>query len=419
MKVVDMHCDTVLRIYDEGGSLLENDFNIDLKKMLKGDYLLQNFAMFVNLNDSVAPLIKAQQLIDLYYNEINKHPDIIKPIFSYQDIIDNQNAGLMSAMLTLEEGAVVNHDLAILRNYYRLGVRMITLTWNYPNGIGYPNLSNANDHHDLFSINTKDGLTDFGIEYVKEMERLGIIIDVSHLSDAGFYDVLKDFDADIFCIQETKMQEGQIEIEDHGYYLYMNSAVKKGYSGTLVFTKVKPLSYSYGINNEEHDQEGRVITLEYDNFYLVNCYTPNSQDGLKRLEYRQVWEDDFLAYLKSLEEKKPVILCGDLNVAHQEIDLKNPKTNRKNAGFSDEERAKMTQLLNHGFIDTFRYLYPDLQGAYSWWSYRFNARKNNAGWRIDYFIVSDCLKEKIKDAYIFKDIMGSDHCPVGLDIELD
>ena len=419
MKVVDMHCDTVLRIYDEGGSLLENDFNIDLKKMLKGDYLLQNFAMFVNLNDSVAPLIKAQQLIDLYYNEINKHPDIIKPIFSYQDIIDNQNAGLMSAMLTLEEGAVVNHDLAILRNYYRLGVRMITLTWNYPNGIGYPNLSNANDHHDLFSINTKDGLTDFGIEYVKEMERLGIIIDVSHLSDAGFYDVLKDFDADIFCIQETKMQEGQIEIEDHGYYLYMNSAVKKGYSGTLVFTKVKPLSYSYGINIEEHDQEGRVITLEYDNFYLVNCYTPNSQDGLKRLEYRQVWEDDFLAYLKSLEEKKPVILCGDLNVAHQEIDLKNPKTNRKNAGFSDEERAKMTQLLNHGFIDTFRYLYPDLQGAYSWWSYRFNARKNNAGWRIDYFIVSDCLKEKIKDAYIFKDIMGSDHCPVGLDIELD
>ena len=235
----------------------------------------------------------------------------------------------------------------------------------------------------------------------------------------GFYDVLEDFDADIFCVQETKMQEGQIEIEDHGYYLYMNSAIKKGYSGTLVFTKVKPLSYSYGINIEKHDQEGRVITLEYDNFYLVNCYTPNSQDGLKRLEYRQTWEDDFLAYLKSLEEKKPVILCGDLNVAHQEIDLKNPKTNRKNAGFSDEERAKMTQLLNHGFIDTFRYLYPDLQGAYSWWSYRFNARKNNAGWRIDYFIVSDCLKEKINDAYIFNDIMGSDHCPVGLDIELD
>lgn len=235
----------------------------------------------------------------------------------------------------------------------------------------------------------------------------------------GFYDVLEDFDADIFCVQETKMQEGQIEIEDHGYYLYMNSAIKKGYSGTLVFTKVKPLSYSYGIKIEKHDQEGRVITLEYESFYLVNCYTPNSQDGLKRLEYRQTWEDDFLAYLKSLEEKKPVILCGDLNVAYQEIDLKNPKTNRKNAGFSDEERAKMGQLLDHGFIDTFRYLYPDLQGAYSWWSYRFNARKNNAGWRIDYFIVSDCLKEKINDAYIFKDILGSDHCPVGLDIELD
>lgn len=214
------------------------------------------------------------------------------------------------------------------------------------------------------------------------------------------------------------MQEGQIEIEKNGYYTYMNSAIKKGYSGTLVFTKVKPINVSYGINIEEHDQEGRVITLEYDNFYLVNCYTPNSQDGLKRIAYRQVWEDDFLAYLKSLEKNKPVILCGDLNVAHQEIDLKNPKTNRKNAGFSDEERAKMTTLLNSGFVDTFRYLYPDLQGAYSWWSYRFNARKNNAGWRIDYFIVSKSLEKQINDAYIFKDIMGSDHCPVGLDIDL-
>lgn len=191
MKVVDMHCDTILRIYDEGGSLLENNFNIDLKKMLKGDYLLQNFAMFVNLNDSIDPLIKAQKLIDLYYNEISKYPDIIKPIFSYQDIIDNQDVGLMSAMLTLEEGAVVNHDLALLRNYYRLGVRMITLTWNYPNGIGYPNITNTKDYQNLYHINTKDGLTEFGIEYVKEMERLGIIIDVSHLSDAGFYDVLK------------------------------------------------------------------------------------------------------------------------------------------------------------------------------------------------------------------------------------
>lgn len=233
----------------------------------------------------------------------------------------------------------------------------------------------------------------------------------------GFYDVLVDFDADIFCIQETKMQEGQIKIEDHGYYLYMNSAQKKGYSGTLVFSKKEAINCYYGIGIEEHDQEGRVITLEYDDFYLVNCYTPNSQNELKRLAYRQVWEDDFLAYLKSLQQHKPVILCGDLNVAHQEIDLKNPKSNRKNAGFSDEERAKMTQLLENGFVDTFRYLYPDLTGMYSWWSYRFNARKNNAGWRIDYFIVSDCLKNKINDAFIFKDIMGSDHCPVGLDID--
>ena len=234
----------------------------------------------------------------------------------------------------------------------------------------------------------------------------------------GFYDVLKDSQADIFCVQETKMKEGQIELEKHGYFTYMNSAKKKGYSGTLVFSKIEPLSYCYGINIEEHDQEGRVITLEYDNFYLVNCYTPNSQNELKRLDYRMLWEDDFLAYLKELEKKKPVILCGDLNVAHCEIDLKNPKTNRKNAGFSDEERAKMTQLLENGFVDTFRYLYPDLEGIYSWWSYRFNARKNNAGWRIDYFIVSDCLKDKINDAYIYTDIMGSDHCPVGLEIDL-
>lgn len=234
----------------------------------------------------------------------------------------------------------------------------------------------------------------------------------------GFYDVLTDSQADIFCIQETKMQEGQIEIDKHGYYIYMNSAKKKGYSGTLVFSKIEPLSYHYGINIAEHDQEGRVITLEYENFYLVNCYTPNSQNELKRLDYRMEWEDAFFKYLKALEEKKPVILCGDLNVAHQEIDLKNPKTNRKNAGFSDEERAKMTRLLENGFVDTFRYLYPDLKEVYSWWSYRFNARKNNAGWRIDYFIVSDCLKEKIKDAYIYTDIVGSDHCPVGLDINL-
>lgn len=234
----------------------------------------------------------------------------------------------------------------------------------------------------------------------------------------GFYDVLINSQADIFCVQETKMQEGQIELEKYGYFTYMNSAKKKGYSGTLVFSKIEPLSYSYGIGIEEHDQEGRVITLEYENFYLVNCYTPNSQNELKRLDYRMVWEDAFLEYLKTLEERKPVILCGDLNVAHQEIDLKNPKTNRKNAGFSDEERAKMTRLLENGFIDTYRYLYPDQEGIYSWWSYRFNARKNNAGWRIDYFIVSDCLKEGIKEAFICTDILGSDHCPVGLEIDL-
>ncbi len=234
----------------------------------------------------------------------------------------------------------------------------------------------------------------------------------------GFYDVLKDSQADIFCVQETKMQEGQIELEKHGYFTYMNSAKKKGYSGTLVFSKIEPLSYSYGIGIEEHDQEGRIITLEYEKFYLVNCYTLNSQNELKRLDYRIIWEDAFLEYLKKLEEKKPVILCGDLNVAHQEIDLKNPKNNRKNAGFSDEERSKMTTLLESGFIDTFRYLYPDLECIYSWWSYRFNARKNNAGWRIDYFLVSDCLKELVKDAYIYTDIMGSDHCPVGLKIDL-
>ena len=234
----------------------------------------------------------------------------------------------------------------------------------------------------------------------------------------GFYDVLINSQADIFCVQETKMQEGQIELEKHGYFTYMNSAKKKGYSGTLVFSKIEPLSYSYGIGIEEHDQEGRIITLEYEKFYLVNCYTPNSQNELKRLDYRIIWEDAFLEYLKKLEEKKPVILCGDLNVAHQEIDLKNPKNNRKNAGFSDEERSKMTTLLESGFIDTFRYLYPDLECIYSWWSYRFNARKNNAGWRIDYFLVSDCLKELVKDAYIYTDIMGSDHCPVGLKIDL-
>ena len=232
----------------------------------------------------------------------------------------------------------------------------------------------------------------------------------------GFKDIFTELDADFFCLQETKLQEGQIDLSFEGYESYWNYAEKKGYSGTAIFTKHTPLSVSCGIGVEEHDNEGRVITLEYEEFYLVTVYTPNSQNELKRLDYRMRWEDDFLAYIKSLDEKKPVVFCGDLNVAHQEIDLKNPKTNRKNAGFTDEERAKMTVVLSSGFTDTWRSLNPDTEGVYSWWSYRFNARKNNAGWRIDYFIVSDRLMDKVKDARIHTDIMGSDHCPVELDI---
>ncbi|MBQ2283724.1 MAG: exodeoxyribonuclease III [Agathobacter sp.] len=232
----------------------------------------------------------------------------------------------------------------------------------------------------------------------------------------GFLDFFHEIDADFFCLQETKLQEGQIELDLPGYYQYWNYALKKGYSGTAIFAKQEPLSVSYGIGMEEHDTEGRVITLEYDNFYLVTCYTPNSQNELARLDYRMTWEDDFLAYLKSLDAKKPVILCGDLNVAHQEIDLKNPKTNRKNAGFTDEEREKMTQLLSSGFTDTFRHFYPDTEQIYSWWSYRFKAREKNAGWRIDYFITSDSMKDKLLDAKIHTDIFGSDHCPVELTI---
>ena len=234
----------------------------------------------------------------------------------------------------------------------------------------------------------------------------------------GFLDFFKEADADIFCIQETKMQEGQLDLDLDGYEQYWNYAVKKGYSGTAVFTKERPLAVTYGMAIEEHDQEGRVITLEYEDFYFVTVYTPNSQSELARLDYRMTWEDDFLAYLKGLEEKKPVVFCGDLNVAHKEIDLKNPKTNRKNAGFTDEERGKFTDLLAAGFTDTFRYLYPDVGGIYSWWSYRFSARAKNAGWRIDYFCVSDCLKDKIEDAKILTDVMGSDHCPIELDIAL-
>ena len=226
-----------------------------------------------------------------------------------------------------------------------------------------------------------------------------------------FEQQFKDLDADFFCLQETKMQAGQLDLSFPGYESYWNYADKKGYSGTAIYTKHKPLSVTYGIEIDEHDHEGRVITLEMEDFYLVTVYTPNSQDGLRRLEYRMKWEDDFQAYLHKLDEKKPVIVCGDMNVAHQEIDLKNPKTNRKNAGFTDEEREKMTQLLSNGFIDTFRTLYPE-QVTYSWWSYRFRAREKNTGWRIDYFLISERLKDRLEDAKIHTEIMGSDHCPV-------
>lgn len=230
----------------------------------------------------------------------------------------------------------------------------------------------------------------------------------------GFEDIFAEIDADVFCLQETKLQEGQIDLELEGYHQYWNYAVKKGYSGTAIFSKKEALSVKYGIGIEEHDQEGRVITVEYEDFYLVNCYTPNAQAELKRIEYRLKWEEDFLMFLKELEKTKPVILCGDLNVAHNNIDLKNWKTNRKNPGFSDQERAAFTNFLANGFVDSFRYFYPDLEGAYSWWSYRFNARQNNSGWRIDYFCVSEALVPKMEDSFILSDVFGSDHCPVGL-----
>lgn len=233
-----------------------------------------------------------------------------------------------------------------------------------------------------------------------------------------FYESFNGLDADIFCLQETKMQEGQLEMELPGYEQYWNYAEKKGYSGTAVFTKRKPLKVTYGIGIEEHDHEGRVITLEFEDFYFITVYVPNSQNELKRLDYRMKWEEDFLTYIKALDEKKPVIYCGDLNVAHKEIDLKNPKSNHHNAGFTDEERGKMTQVLENGFIDTYRYFYPDKTDIYSWWSYRFKAREKNAGWRIDYFICSERLKDRLVDADIHTAIMGSDHCPVELKIEL-
>ena len=235
--------------------------------------------------------------------------------------------------------------------------------------------------------------------------------------DKGFRESFATLNADFFCLQETKMQEGQLDLSFEGYESYWNYAEKKGYSGTAIFTKHKPISVSYGIGIDEHDHEGRVITLEMDNFYLVTVYTPNSQDGLKRLDYRMTWEEDFRKYLLSLDKNKPVIVCGDLNVAHKEIDLKNPKTNRKNAGFTDEEREKFQILLDNGFFDTFRYFYPEQENIYSWWSYRFKAREKNAGWRIDYFLVSDRLKDKLSDAKIHTEIFGSDHCPVEVTLD--
>lgn len=233
----------------------------------------------------------------------------------------------------------------------------------------------------------------------------------------GFLDFFNDIDADIFCIQESKLQEGQIDLELDGYHQYWNYADKKGYSGTAIFCREEPISVAYGMGIDEHDHEGRVITAEFENYYVVTCYTPNSQNELKRLDYRMKWEDDFKNYLKSLEKKKAVILCGDLNVAHTEIDLKNPKTNRKNAGFTDEERAKMTALLDDDFIDTYRYFNPDTEGVYSWWSYRFKAREKNAGWRIDYFITSKSLEKHLISADIHTSVMGSDHCPVELTVD--
>lgn len=236
--------------------------------------------------------------------------------------------------------------------------------------------------------------------------------------EKGFVEYMTSEDADIFCIQESKMQAGQLELDLPGYYQYWNYAERKGYSGTAVFSKIEPVAVTYGIGIEEHDKEGRVITLEFDKFFFVVVYTPNSQNELKRLDYRMTWEDAFRAYLLSLDEKKPVIVCGDMNVAHQEIDLKNPKTNRKNAGFTDEERAKMTELLGAGFTDTFRYFYPDKTEIYSWWSYRFKAREKNSGWRIDYFLTSKRMDDKLVDAKIHTDVLGSDHCPVELEIDL-
>lgn len=237
------------------------------------------------------------------------------------------------------------------------------------------------------------------------------------IAKGGFIEYLEEVDADIFCLQEIKLQSGQVDLNPEGYHVYWNYAMKKGYSGTAIFTKKEPLSVTYGLGIEEHDQEGRLITLEFEDFYMLTLYTPNAKRGLERLDYRMKWEDAFLSYIKRLDQKKPVIFCGDLNVAHKEIDLKNPKTNRKNPGFSDQEREKFTRILDEGFIDTYRYLYPNQEGAYSWWSYRMNARTKNIGWRLDYFVVSERLKSQIVEAKINTEVIGSDHCPVELNME--
>ncbi|SDY38646.1 exodeoxyribonuclease III [Bacillus sp. 166amftsu] len=237
------------------------------------------------------------------------------------------------------------------------------------------------------------------------------------IAKGGFIEYLEEVDADIFCLQEIKLQSGQVDLNPEGYHVYWNYAMKKGYSGTAIFTKKEPLSVTYGLGFEEHDQEGRLITLEFEDFYMLTLYTPNAKRGLERLDYRMKWEDAFLSYIKRLDQKKPVIFCGDLNVAHKEIDLKNPKTNRKNPGFSDQEREKFTRILDEGFIDTYRYLYPNQEGAYSWWSYRMNARTKNIGWRLDYFVVSERLKSQIVEAKINTEVIGSDHCPVELNME--
>ena len=282
------------------------------------------------------------------------------------------------------------------------------LLWRMPN-------STFNTQHSTLNIQHST----FNIQHSTLLQKMKFISwNVNGLRACvgkDFENQFKELDADFFCLQETKMQEGQLDLQFEGYESYWNYAEKKGYSGTAIYTKHKPLNVSYGMGVEEHDHEGRIITLEYDQFYLVTCYTPNSQTELKRLDYRMTWEDDFRKFLKSLDAKKPVIICGDLNVAHEEIDIKNPKTNRRNAGFTDEEREKMTVLLNDGFTDSFRYLHPD-EVTYSWWSYRFKAREKNAGWRIDYFLVSDRIKEQITEAKIHTEIMGSDHCPVEVDL---